>query len=149
MNSFMKEGRGIKTGNCHFEEYLPTLIFRETYLVFLFILFLDSSLLTNVPSSQCRSGAHLSEFGRYARSCPSHWTLYTDFNVRQPGDSLLIFFQKWRNQPCSDLHWPASAALSRCWRYEVVIPRIDIKALKQKSNIKINRVFIAKLFSLQ
>lgn len=116
LNSFVKDGGGIKAGNCHFEEHLPPWFFWEAYLVSCFLPPVDRPVLAHVPGSQRGGGAYLSEFSWYARPRPSHWTLHTDFNVRQPGDTLLLIFQEWGNQPCADLHWPASAAVSRCWR---------------------------------
>lgn len=88
--------------------------------MFFYLLYLDSSLSADVSCSQCRCGANLTELGRYARSCSSHWTLHKKPHVWQPVTFLflllLLLFKKCRDQPCTYIYWPSSAALSWCRR---------------------------------
>lgn len=81
--------------------------------------YLDSSLSADVSCSQCWCGANLTDLGRYARSCSGHWTLHKKPHVWQPHIFLfflLLHFKKCRNQSCTYIYWPSSAAFSWCWR---------------------------------
>lgn len=69
------------------------------------LLYLDSSVSADVSCSQCRCDANLTEPGRYARSCSSHWTLHKKPHVWQPHIFFfLLFFKKWRNKPCTYIY---------------------------------------------